>query len=115
MGDYHTGDPDQMCCGARVADVVLAIRDLEPGFHTVAEVQRRYRELPGARTVPEKCVSTVVRRFGLLQYRVDGERGWTINPARLAERWPRLPWGPIDPDPDPDWATQTDGQREMAP
>lgn len=82
-----TGDPDQTHGTVRVADVVRAIRDLEPGFHTVAEVRELY-----AGTGDLAHVSAVVTKLGLSPYVRGGEKGWTIDPARLARSWPRLPW-----------------------
>jgi hypothetical protein len=79
--------------GVRVADVVLAIRDLEPGFYTVEEVRERYQRLTGAPDTPRlHHVARIVGSFGLTRHVVDGEDGWTIDPARLAPRWSRLPW-----------------------
>jgi hypothetical protein len=86
------GDPDETYGPVALADVVRAIRGLEPGFHTVAEVQRRYAELTGAPGDHLPKVAAVVTRFGLRPYSRNYERGWTINPAELAQRWPRLPW-----------------------
>jgi hypothetical protein len=88
-----TGDPEQVYAGIRVADVVLAIRDLEPGFHSQEEVRVRYYELTGQeRNADQRHVSTIVSKLGLTRYQRDGERGWTIDPAKLAPRWPRLPF-----------------------
>jgi hypothetical protein len=90
---WASGDPDEMFGRIRLADVVLAIRDLEPGFHTQEEVRARYYALTGqTRNADERQVSAIVTRFGLRPFVREGERGWHIDPARLAERWPRLPW-----------------------
>lgn len=88
-----TGDPDETYGGIRVADVVLAIRDLEPGFHSVLEVRARFQALTGTPDGPAlHNVTKIVTWFGLTPYQRGGEKGWTIDPGRLAPRWPRLPW-----------------------
>lgn len=92
-GRYANGDPDETYGSVAVADVVRAIRDLEPGFHTVDEVRNRYVALTGARLGPElHYVAGTVTRLGLKRCIKDYESGWFIDPARLARRWPRLPW-----------------------
>ncbi|AAT36750.1 Pas2 [Actinoplanes phage phiAsp2] len=88
-----TGDPGQVYGRIRVADVVLAIRDLEPGFHTVTEVHRLYLARTGQAASPRiHNVTRIVTSFGLTPHQHDLQRGWTFDPARLAERWRRLPW-----------------------
>ena len=93
MANVINGDPEQVCAGVRVADVVLAIRDLEPGFHSIVEVRQRYQEATSAPDGPRlHHVARIVTGLGLLPYVRHGEKGWTIDPARLARGWPRLPW-----------------------
>ena len=88
-----SGDPDQEFGGVRVRDVVLAIRDLEPGFHSVAEVRFLWMGVTGEKVTPKLAqVSRIVSDLGLTRYVQGGMKGWRIDPARLAVRWPRLPW-----------------------
>lgn len=90
---WASGDPDEMLGPVALADVVRVLRELEPGFHTVEEIKRRYVELTGVQPSADLAyVSSSVTRLGLRPHRKDYERGWTIDPAALAERWPRLPW-----------------------
>ncbi len=89
----NTGDPQQTYAGVRVLHVVLALRDLEPGFHTVAEVRDRYlRMIDGAKESDLPHVAAIVTRFGMKRHQVKYREGWTIDPVRLARNWPRLPW-----------------------
>jgi hypothetical protein len=94
MGNrWANGDPDEMYGGVALADVVRAIRDLEPGFHTIEEVHHRYLEVTGEEPTRQlRNVSGAVTRFGPGKHTVNYQRGWTIDPAKLAARWPRLPW-----------------------
>jgi hypothetical protein len=88
-----TGDPDQTYGEVAVADVVRAIRDLKPGFHTVEEVHRRYLEVSGTLISPRIYhVTRLVSWFCPERYAEGGEDGWWIYPASIAARYPRLPW-----------------------
>ena len=88
-----TGDPAQAYGSVRVADVVRAIRELEPGFHTRDVVRARYYALTGQTPdADQRLVAVVMRGLGLVRHVREGEKGWRIDPATLAERWPRLPW-----------------------
>jgi hypothetical protein len=84
-----TGDPDQEYGGIRADDVALTLRSLEPGFHPSAEVWARYGWITGKS--PGSGVTAIITKMGMTPFMIDGERGWRIDPARLAEKWPRLP------------------------
>lgn len=87
------GCPEQRMWGVRAGDVALALQDLEPGFHSIADVWAAYRAVTGKISGPG--VTTIVSKMGLTPFTMDGERGWRIDPVRLAERWPRLPLGGV--------------------
>lgn len=83
-----TGDPDQEYGGVRADEVAGVLRDLEPGFYPIAEVWARYGWATGKS--PGAGVTVIVTKMGLTPFMLEGERGWRIDPERLARNWPRL-------------------------
>jgi hypothetical protein len=90
---WPAGDPDETYGPVKLADVVKALRGLDPGFHSIVEVHSRYLDVTGGVASADlRYVSGAVTRFGARKCIHQGERGWRIDPAALAKRWPRLPW-----------------------
>jgi hypothetical protein len=85
-----TGGPDQEWGGVRADDVALALRDLGPGFHSIADVWFSYGRVSGRS--PGGGVTVIATKMGMKPFMLDGERGWRVDPERLARHWPRYPW-----------------------
>lgn len=83
-------DMKERCGHVVVGDVVETLRELDSGAHSADRLYDLYAE----RVLSDNRTPGSPIAFGqtLGQLGCRRDQVWFVDPARLARRWPRLPW-----------------------